>query len=51
MLLGLKTLASFLVETRRTRRRHLLYVVSHFSVLITLYVSQDSAYRNALFML
>lgn len=50
MLLGLKTLASFLVETRRTRRRHLLYNVSHFSVLNAGY-RQNSAYRNALFML
>lgn len=49
MLLGLKTLASFLVETRRTRRRHLLYVVSHTSILIT--SKPDKAYRNALFML
>lgn len=50
MLLGLKTLASFLVETRRTRRRHLLYSVSHLGVLNAEH-RQNSAYRNALFML
>lgn len=38
MLLGLKTLASFLVETRRTRRKHLLYIVSPLSVQTALYV-------------
>lgn len=48
MLLGLNTLASFLAETRSTRRRHFLY---HHQCHAHRSQSVKPAYRNALLML